>query len=233
MKTILLKLSGQIFTKDNGSINQETALHLIDQIKQLRQQQYKFGIVIGGGNFFRGASEGKQLQMQRAAADNVGMLATVMNGLILHDLFTQAKVPAKILSAVAISGVVEIINQEALNKSSQQNDCIIFTGGTGCPYFSTDTNAIIRALQINAHEVWKATNVDGVYSDDPAINKTAQPLQRITFQEALNKNLRIMDMTAFSLAQDHKLTIRVFNVWKKNSLLNAAQDATFGSTITL
>lgn len=233
MKTILLKVSGKIFSQETGAIQATMARSLVNQIKQLNAQNYRFGIVIGGGNFFRGAQQGKALQMQRAAADHVGMLATVMNGIILNDVFSQAGVASTVLNALAIPGVADIISDQAIHEHLQQNRCIIFTGGTGCPYFSTDTNAVIRALQIGATELWKATNVDYLYDADPATNPQAKPITTITMQEAFNKNLRVMDAAAFALARDHHLPIRVFNIWKQDALLNAAQDATFGSTITV
>ncbi len=233
MKTILLKISGNIFTSNANIISSEPAFSVIKQIKQLKTEGYQFGIVIGGGNFFRGAQQGKQLQMQRSTADHVGMLATTMNGLILKDLFRQADVKVTLLNAIAIPGIAEIIDQETIDNHAKQDHCIIFAGGTGCPYFSTDTNAIIRALQIGAHEVWKATNVDYIYDKDPATNIDSKPLSKVTFKEAINNNLRVMDIAAYSLAHEHKMPVRIFNIATKDALLSAAHDPTFGSTITL
>lgn len=233
MKTILLKLSGQLLSKQTGLIEKEPMLGIIDQVKQLVNAGYRFGIVIGGGNFFRGAQDGQHLQMQRSAADQVGMLATIMNSIILQDLLQQAGLKSLMLSSIAISGVIDPITPVSIDQGLLSNACILFAGGTGCPYFSTDTNAVVRALQIGAIEIWKGTDVDYVYDADPAKNTNAKPLVKLTFQEALNQKLRVMDMTAFCLAQDHELKIRIFNVLQKNALLNVANDASFGSTIAI
>lgn len=233
MKNILLKLSGQLFTRESNGINQRPAILLADQLKELISQGYFFSIVIGGGNFFRGGSDGKQLNMERSSADSVGMLATIMNGIIIQDIFLQRGIATKLLSAIPIPGIGDVITPLVIAQCQQAKISPIFVGGTGCPYFSTDTNAVVRALQVGATEVWKATNVDGLYSDDPTNNPQATLVPQITFQEAITKKLRVMDTAALSLALEHRLLVRIFNATEQNSLLKAAADQTFGSIITI
>jgi len=225
MKTILLKVSGEVLNHDAilaGSIAR--------QLAQLTQT-HTIGVVVGGGNFFRGAKEGKEWGLAATTGDAVGMLATVMNGLILQDLFGKAGIACTLLSALPIAGVVQPISQEAIINAHAQKKVIIFVGGTGSPYFSTDTTAIVRALQMGAQEIWKATKVGFIYDSDPAINQGAKPLTTVTYDHVLKNNLRIMDQTAFALAQEHKLTIRVFNIFEKDALIKVADNPNVGSTL--
>jgi uridylate kinase len=231
MKTVLLKISGELFTSTNTQFNMQLIDSIIMQIIELRKN-IKFGFVIGGGNFFRGLHQGKDLKLRQATADMVGMLGTVMNGVMLQEFFEKAGIKTRLLSALEIPEAAEPVRQTLIDDALAKNDCLIFAGGTGLPYFSTDTTAIIRALQIGAHEVWKATKVDYVYSDDPMINASAEPLKTLTYQEAVERNLKVMDKSALVLAHDHAVLLRVFNLFSKNSLINVAQDKNFGSTIT-
>ncbi len=226
MKTVLLKLSGEILANNNATL----ARSIMQQIKQLKAT-HQFNIVIGGGNFFRGAKEGKQLGLQQGSADTVGMLATIMNGIILRDYAEQEGLPFIMLSSYDIPGIVARIDQALITQAKQQGALIIFVGGTGNPFFSTDTAAIIRGLQVEAKEVWKATNVDGVYDEDPAHNKAAKLIKQISHAEALSRSLKILDGTALALAQQHSLPIRVFNMNTPEALRKAAGNADFGSTI--
>lgn len=231
MKTVLLKISGELFTSTNNQFNKQLIESIIAQINELRKN-ITFGFVIGGGNFFRGLHQGKDLELRQATADMVGMLGTVMNGIMLQEFFEKAGIKTRLFSALEIPEAAESVRQTLIDDALAKNECIIFSGGTGLPYFSTDTTAIIRALQIGAHEVWKATKVDYVYADDPMTNPDTEPLKRLTYQEALNRNLRVMDRSALVLAQEHSISLRVFNLFSKNSLINVAQDKNFGSTIT-
>lgn len=231
MKTVLLKISGELFSNTTTQFNTELIESITAQINELRAT-IRFGIVIGGGNFFRGLQQGKALKLRQATADMVGMLGTVMNGIMLQEFFEKAGITTRLLSAMHIPEVAEPIQQALIDRALTDHQCIIFAGGTGLPYFSTDTNAIIRALQIGAHEVWKATKVDYVYAADPMINPSAQPLATLTYQEAIDKDLKIMDKSAFVLAQEHAIPFRIFNLFSKNALINVAQDKNFGSTIT-
>jgi len=231
MKTVLLKLSGELlappqFARIDGSLVRTIAQH----IKQLRTSHH-VNIVIGGGNFFRGCKEGKQLGLAQPTADAAGMLATVMNGLIVHDLFKQEGLESIVLNAYAIPGVVGQVNQEIIDNALATKTMIIFTGGTGNPYFSTDTAAVLRALQTRATMLWKASNIDHVYDADPKQNKNARPLKQISYTEVLAQKLAVMDLPAIALAQEHKITIKVFSIFQPNALLCCAHDPDFGSTI--
>lgn len=231
MKRILLKLSGELLTVTSATQQNEIILSVIKQVKDL-SDRFQFGIVIGGGNFFRGAQHGKVLGLSRSTADSVGMLATVMNGLMLQDLFAQHGLPVKVVSSIVMPAVVTPSSSIAIREALQQGFHIIFAGGTGLPYVTTDTNAVIRALQIEATELWKATKVDFVYEADPVKNPQAKALPNLTYQQALDERLAVMDATALTLAQEHSLRTRVFNIFAHEALLHVAHNKQFGSTIT-
>jgi len=229
-KRILLKLTGEVFLAPDKSLNATTINAVIGQLKKL-SDTHQFGIVVGGGNFFRGSLHGASLNMRAAIGHQVGMLATMMNGLILKDLIAQQGLDPELLSAVPCPEVGASISQQAIDKVLSLNQLLIFTGGTGNPFFTTDTTAVLRGLQIGADEIWKGTNVDGIYDCDPRKNPNAQMLKSVSFAQALDKNLGIMDATAYALAQQHKQKIRVFNIFAPEALIKAAQDNSFGSII--
>ena len=255
MESVLIKLSGEFLCNPNGcnpdgrspngcnpdgcnanGCNTEVFDHgrikdFAEQIKKLAKN-YNFGIVIGGGNFFRGSKQGAQLKMRQTSADFVGMLATVMNGVILQDIFRQAGLESVVLSAFAIDSMVPKINQMLIDSALRENKIIIFVGGTGNPFFTTDTNAVLRALQIGAKQVWKATKVDGVYSADPVIDKKAKKFKNIEYSKILENSLKVIDPTAITLAAENSVKIRVFNVFEKDSILKVSKDLNFGSTIS-
>lgn len=203
---------------------------VIDNLITLRNT-HQFGIVIGGGNFFRGHQHGKMLKIRPAAGHSVGMLATLMNGIILKDRMLQAGIPATLLTAIPCNTVAQPVNQDLIDSARTTDDMLIFVGGTGNPFFTTDTTAILRALQMGAHEVWKATNVDGIYDADPRIDTSAQFIPRLTHQEALDRAVGIMDATALTLAHEHRMPIRVFNLLNPDALLAIAQSPDIGSII--
>jgi len=229
-KRILLKLTGEILGKPHEPFSADIATNLIEQIKQL-EPTHQFGIVIGGGNLFRGSVQGKELGLKAETAHSVGMVATIMNGMILQDLFKKQGLKTKLFSAISCPQVATVINQQVIDCALNKGKIVIFAGGTGNPFFSTDTNAVLRSLQISADEVWKGTSIDGVYTKDPAKCPDAKRLAQLTYAQAIEQRLGIMDLTAYSLAQQHKQTIRVFNIFTPDALLNAAQDSNFGSTI--
>lgn len=228
-KTVLLKITGEIFcAPDLGCPSSNKINTIARQIKTL-SHLYDFGIVIGGGNFFRGNIQGKSLGLSSSVGHQIGMLATMMNGLIVKDLFEQHDIRSTIFCAIPTSEVGIPISNQAIRAAQQRGECLIFTGGTGNPFFTTDTTAVLRALQMNAAEVWKGTTVDGIYCTDPKKNPQANIIKDITFKEALLNNLKIMDATAFTLAQEYNLPIRIFNIFKEDALIKAASDASFGS----
>jgi uridylate kinase len=232
MKTkILLKITGELFlSSERSQLSNQYLIALIEQIQKLRDT-HQFGIVVGGGNFFRGSIQGKQLGLSAFGGHQIGMLATVMNGLILKDLFNQYAIPATVFCAQYMPEVGQPINQQNIDQSLNAGHVIIFVGGTGNPYFTTDTTAIVRSLQMNACAIWKGTSVDGIYTADPRKNAHATFLPTISYHDALAKQLGIMDTAAYALAQDHALPIRIFNIFLENALINAAHNKQFGSTI--
>lgn len=245
MESVLIKLSGEFlcnikgnnierdYTKDGNAISFDHAQlkNFAEQIKKL-SKNYKLGIVIGGGNFFRASKQGKQLKMHQPSADAVGMLATVMNGMILQDILKQSNLESVVLSSFLVDSIVPRINQTLIDSALNENKIVIFVGGTGNPFFTTDTNAVLRALQIGAKEVWKATKVDGVYSADPVVDKKAKKIKTIKYAKVLENNLKIIDSTAITLAAGNSVKIRIFNVFEKDALLKVASDSNFGSTIS-
>lgn len=227
---ILLKITGELFLDpETHALKPDHIIHLAEQIKQL--PSIRFGIVVGGGNFFRGSKQGKDLGLVPSNAHYIGMLATIMNGVILKNIFDAQGLSSIVLSALHCPEIAPYISQDAIDQALEHKKIIIFTGGTGNPFFSTDTNAILRGLQINAEAVWKGTKVDGVYDRDPIQYPEAQKFTQLSFDEAIQRKLKIMDLAAFSLAQEHRLPIRVFNIFEPNALTKLAHDATRGSLI--
>jgi len=230
-KRILLKLTGNILrSASEQELNSGKITHIIKQIKKLKET-HDFGIVIGGGNILRGDQQGKAIGLHPAVGHQVGMLATVINGLIIKDLLEQQSIPTTLLSAIVCPQICSPISQENIDHAIAHNKIIIFAGGTGAPFFTTDTNAVVRALQIGAQEIWKATDIDGIYSADPATHPDAQLLKKIKYSDAISQKLGILDTTALTLAEKYKITMRVFNVFNKDSLIKASKEETFGSLI--
>lgn len=226
-KRILLKITGSAFTtKSHGFITT-----VINQIKRL-STTHQFGIVVGGGNFFRGDQHGKALQLTPSIGHHIGMLATMMNGLMLYDLATQAQMPTTLFCALSCSQIGTPLAPETVHDALHNNHLLIFSGGIGTPFFTTDTTAVIRGLQMGAQQVWKATSVDGIYDANPADNPQARLLKTVTYADAYNKQLAIMDKTAYTLAAEHAMPIRVFNLFAENALEQAASDIHFGSIIS-
>ena len=230
MESILLKLSGEIFKKAPSVDGAFSLQNLITDIKSLCKKR-KVGIVIGGGNIFRGNREGKEFGLNKSTSDYIGMLATVMNGLTLQDLLEQQSVKTSLFSAIEIPQIANHLNQKNITRDLEEKDCIIFAGGTGNPFFTTDTNAIIRALQINATTVLKGTKVDGVFTSDPRKDSSATIIKNATYKEILDKNLKVMDLSAITLAKENNITIKVFNIFNPNALDKVIQDKSYGSTI--
>jgi len=230
-KRILLKLTGKVFLDpDSCNLSTATIKKIVGQIKQLRNT-CQFSIVTGGGNFFRGDEQGKQLGITPWSSHQIGILATMMNGLMVNDLLKQENIASEVFTATVCWDVGFPVNHEAVKAQLANGKTLVFVGGTGNPFFTTDTNAVLRSLQIEADEIWKGTDVDGVYNIDPHREPSAKFIKKITYQEALDRKLKIMDSTAFTLASLHKLTIRVFNIFANDALLDAARNDNFGSTI--
>ncbi len=217
-KRILLKLSGEALMGDDAfGINRQTIERIVDEISQVVSLGVEMGVVIGGGNIFRGVALGSA-GMDRATADYMGMLATIMNALALADVMRQKGLNARVQSALNIEQVVEPYIRPKAIRYLEEGKIVIFAAGTGNPFFTTDTAAALRGTEIGAEMVLKATKVDGIYSDDPKTNPNAQRYDEISFDEAIMRNLKIMDATAFALCRDQSLPITVFSINKPGAM---------------
>ena len=217
-RRILLKLSGEaLMGDDQFGINRDTIVRMVDEVAEITRLGVEVAVVIGGGNIFRGVAGGS-VGMDRATADYMGMLATVMNALALGDTMNKAGLTARVMSAIAIEQVVEPYVRPKALQYLEEGKVVIFAAGTGNPFFTTDTAAALRGAEIGAEIVLKATKVDGVYSADPKNNPHATRYTKISFDEAMSQNLGIMDATAFALCRDQKLPVKVFSIFKHGAL---------------
>lgn len=217
---ILLKLSGEALMGEEGfGIDPKVLDRMAQEIKQILALGVQVGLVIGGGNLFRGEGLAKA-GMNRVVGDHMGMLATVMNGLAMRDALHRANVNARLMSAIPLNGVCDSYNWAEAISLLKSGRVVIFSAGTGNPFFTTDSAACLRGIEIEADAVFKATKVDGVYSDDPTKNPDATLYSQLSYQEVLEKELKVMDLAAFTLARDHNIPIRVFNM-NKPGCLNA------------
>jgi uridylate kinase len=215
---ILLKLSGEALMGDDAfGINRATILRMVGEIKEITQLGVQVAVVIGGGNIFRGVAGGS-VGMDRATADYMGMLATVMNALALADTMNQAGMIARVMSAINIEQVVEPYIRPKALQYLEEGKVVVFAGGTGNPFFTTDTAAALRGAEIGAELVLKATKVDGVYSADPKKDPSATRYTSLSFDQAMSQRLEVMDAAAFALCRDQKLPIKVFSIFKAGAL---------------
>ena len=205
--------------ENSFGISPKIVNQIVIEIKKILELDIQLAIVIGGGNIFRGISLGDQ-GMTRATGDYMGMLATVMNSLALEDAFNKNNIITRVQSAVNVEQIVEPYIRAKALQYLNENKVVIFSGGTGNPFFTTDTAAALRASEIDADIMIKATKVNGIYSDDPIKNQNAVKFEKISFDEVINKNLKVMDATAFTLCREQALPIGVINIFKQNSLYN-------------
>src|SRR3970282_1486291 len=213
-KRILLKLSGEaLMGEDSYGINRPTIERIVSEIAGVAALGVEIAVVIGGGNIFRGVPPAAA-GMDRATADYMGMLATVMNALALQDAMHRVKLIARVQSALNIEQVVEPYIRGKAMRYLEEGKIVIFAGGTGNPFFTTDTAAALRGMEMNVELVWKATKVEGVYTEDPKTHADAMRYKSITFDEAIIRNLKVMDATALTLCRDQKLPINVFSIFK-------------------
>ena len=230
-KRVLLKLSGEALMGDDAyGINRATIERMVADVAEISRMGVELAIVIGGGNIFRGVAPGAQ-GMDRATADYMGMLATVMNALALGDAMRQAGVVARVMSAIAIEQVVEPYVRPKALQYLEEGKVVIFAAGTGNPFFTTDTAAALRGSEIGAEIVLKATKVDGVYTADPKKDPTATRYSTISFDEAISRHLQVMDATAFALCRDQKLPIKVFSIVKPGALKNLIMGGDEGTLV--
>ena len=217
---------------DSFGVNPEIITKIVKEIEVAVSIGTELAIVIGGGNIFRGVALGAA-GMDRATADYMGMLATVMNALALQDAMKHAGMNSRVQSAINIDQIVEPYIRGKAIKYLEDKKIVIFAAGTGNPFFTTDTAAALRAMEINADIMIKATKVNGIFSDDPEINPDAKMYKKVTFDEAINKNLKVMDATAFTLCRDQKLPIAVFNIFKQDELKNLLLGKEEGTLVTM
>ncbi|BCO09940.1 uridylate kinase [Desulfolithobacter dissulfuricans] len=229
---ILLKISGEaLMGEDCFGISPEMIQFVASEIKQVHSQGVQLGLVIGAGNIFRGMA-GAASGMDRANADNMGMLATVMNALAMQDGLEQQLVPARVMSAIPMQTVCEPYIRRRALRHLEKGRVVIFAAGTGNPYFTTDTAAVLRALEINADVIMKATRVDGVYDRDPEKDPQAVRFDTLSYTRVLQENLRVMDAAGISLARDSNLPVFVFNMKKQGNIVRAAAGENIGTLIT-
>jgi len=230
-KRILVKLSGEALMGDDAyGINRETISRIVAEIAAVAALGVEVGVVIGGGNIFRGVA-GTATGMDRATADYMGMLATVMNAMALQDAMRQSGLNSRVQSALNIEQVVEPYIRGKAIRYLEEGKVVIFAAGTGNPFFTTDTAAALRGSEIGAEIVLKATKVDGVYTADPVKDPTATRYARISFDEAINRNLKVMDATALALCRDQKLPINVFSIFKAGALQRIVDGAEEGTLV--
>jgi len=217
-KRILLKLSGEaLMGEDSYGINRETIDRIVSEVAEVVRLGVQVGVVIGGGNIFRGVAPAAA-GMDRATADYMGMLATVMNALALQDAMRRVGLVSRVQSALTIEQVAEPYIRGKAMRYLEEGKVVIFGAGTGNPFFTTDTAAALRGMEMNVDIVLKATKVDGVYTDDPMTHPDAMRYQRLSFDEAIIKNLKVMDATALTLCRDQKMPLCVFSIFKQGAL---------------
>lgn len=230
MKRILLKLSGEALAGDKKTgFDEETVRGVALQVKQLAENT-EIGIVIGGGNFWRGRSSEN---IDRTKADQIGMLATIMNCIYVSEIFRSVGMDTEILTPFACGSFTKLFSKDRANKYFKQGKVVFFAGGTGHPYFSTDTGVVLRAVEVEAEVILLAKAVDGVYDDDPRSNPAAKKYEEVSIDEVIAKNLQVVDMTASILARDNKMPMWVFGLNEENSIVNTVSGKFTGTKVTV
>ncbi len=231
-RRIVLKLSGTAFQRDaHGGIDAQVTDALARELQALHALGVEIALVLGGGNIFRGVARQSEHRIDRATADYMGMMATVLNGLALQDALERLGVHTRVMTAIAMHELAEPYIRRRAMRHLEKGRIVIFVAGTGNPYFTTDTAAALRAMEIGAEVILKATNVDGVYSDDPATNRRAVKFDQLEFLEVLQRGLKVMDATAISLCMDHQVPIVVFNVTQPGNIQRAVCGEAIGTRV--
>jgi len=232
-KRILLKMSGEALqgSREHG-IDVDTCAMFALQVKEVLDMGVQVAMVVGGGNIFRGGVETKRFGLDRSVADHMGMLATVLNGLALQNALEQLGVPTRVMTAIEMHAIAEPYILRRAVRHLEKKRVVIFVAGTGNPYFTTDTAAALRASEINAQIIMKATKVDGVYTADPMKDKKAKKYDKLHFIDVLNQDLKVMDSTAISMCMDNKLPILVFNLNKKGNIKRAVLGEDIGTIVS-
>jgi len=232
LKRVVLKISGEALQgKKSYGIDPEVINSLACQIKDIKKLGVQIAIVIGGGNIFRGLKASVSQGMDRSIADYIGMLATVMNGLALQDALERVKVYTRVMTAIEMRELAEPYIRRRAVRHLEKDRIVIFVGGTGNPYFTTDTTAALRATEIGADMILKATKVDGIYAKDPAKYKVKRVFKTLKYMDVLKKNIKVMDTTAVSLCMDNKLPIVVFNLNKKDNIKKVIMGKQIGTLV--
>ena len=231
MKRIMLKLSGEALAGDKKTgFDEETVRGVAKQVRQLVDSEIEVGIVIGGGNFWRGRTSEN---IDRTKADQIGMLATILNCIYVSEIFRSVGMDTEILTPFSCGAFTKLFSKDRANKYFKQGKVVFFAGGTGHPYFSTDTGVLLRAIEVDAEVVLLAKAIDGVYDSDPKVNPDAKKYDELTIQEVVDKNLQVVDMTASILARDNKMPMWVFSLNEENSIVNTVTGKFNGTKVTV
>jgi uridylate kinase len=231
-KRLILKVTGEVFAGPHPfGIDATTVKAFAQEIKEVKEMGCELALVIGGGNIFRGAVA-SEIGMDRASADTMGMLATVINSLALQDALERLGVSTRVLSAIEMRQVAEPYIRRRATRHLEKGRVVIFAGGTGNPYFTTDTTASLRAMEIGAEVILKATKVEGVYDADPFKHQGAHKFEKLTYIEVLNRELKVMDSTAISLCMDNQLPIVVFNIMEKGNIKRVVSGEPIGTLVS-
>ena len=229
---ILLKLSGEaLLGKNSYGIDNDRLVVYAEEIKEIHKQGVEIAIVVGGGNIFRGLSGSKD-GIDRVQADYMGMLATVINGLALQNALENIDIPTRLQSAIKMESIAEPFIKRKATRHLEKGRVVIFASGTGNPYFTTDSAAVLRAIEINANVILKGTRVDGIYNEDPEKNREAIKFDDISFEDTISKGLKIMDTTAFTLSKENKLPIIVFDMNRKGNLTKVIMGEKIGTKVS-
>ena len=231
MRRILLKLSGEALAGERKTgFDEETVRKVATQVKQITQGGIQVGIVIGGGNFWRGRTSE---HIDRTKADQIGMLATVMNCIYVSEIFRSVGMDTSILTPFVCGAFTELFSKDRANVCFKEGQVVFFAGGTGHPYFSTDTGVVLRAIEVEADVILLAKSIDGVYDDDPGRNPAAKKYSTVTIEEVIAKNLQVVDMTASILARDNKMPMWVFGLNETDSIVNTMKGRFSGTKVTV
>lgn len=228
---ILLKLSGEVLAgKESFGVDPERVISLASEIAEVARTGVQLGLVVGGGNFFRGVAAAAR-NLERVTADHMGMLATVINALALQDALEKQGIPTRVMTAIAMNEVAEPYIRRRAIRHMEKGRIVIFAAGTSNPYFSTDTAAVLRALETHAEVIAKATRVDGVYDKDPMLHSDAVMFKEVTYLEVLSKALRVMDASAVAMCRDNQLPVIVFNLNVPGNIMRVSQGESVGTVI--
>jgi uridylate kinase len=231
MKRVLLKLSGEALAGEKKTgFDEQTVLGIAAQVKELVLEGMQIAVVTGGGNFWRGRSSGN---MERTKADQIGMLATIMNCIYVSEIFRSQGLRTRVMTPFVCGSFTELFSKDAAVGALEQGEVVFFAGGTGHPYFSTDTATLLRAIEIEAEQILLAKSVDGVYDDDPKDNPKAHKYETITIDEVIAEGLKVVDMTASILARENRMPMYVFGLNEENSILRAARGEIDGTLVTV